>query len=378
MQLGFFMNTHGLGIRDDDDWWLQPIPAEEMVPLEIARIGEEGGFHSLWFSDHVAMPPQSVPIAYANPASGKRHYPARPVMMDGAAVMGAVAATTQRIKMAPSVLIAPYRPPMHDARQFSTIDHLSNGRLIMGVGAGWCREEFDGLGLRFEDRVAMTEECIEIYKRAWDHEGELVTFKGKHYSFENLSMDPKPVQRPHPPIIYGGTTPLGARVAARSCDGLYPMFPSPRAQPQDKDDLLEIIRREADQNGRGPLPIRATRQRLRPRHRRGRPPLHQEPAPYLRRHAGSGALRPGALCRSRLLPDGAPPRLPLAQRWRAQGAAAPRGRGDPPHSRDLPAEGRVAQGSLARVGRVIRSGGGRRLHDLLADVIGHGIVPLKG
>ena len=250
MQIGYFMDTHGLGIRDDDDWWLQPIPASEMEPLEIARIGEENGFHSLWFSDHVAMPPQSVPITYANPDTGKRHYPARPVMLDGAAVMGAVAATTTRIKMAPSVLIAPYRPPMHDARQFSTIDHLSNGRLIMGVGAGWCREEFEGLGLRFEDRVSMTEECIEIYKRAWDHESELVSFQGQHYRFQNLSMDPKPLQRPHPPIIYGGTTPLGARVAARSCDGLYPMFPSPKARPDDKDSLLEIIRREADRNGR--------------------------------------------------------------------------------------------------------------------------------
>ena len=72
MEIGLYMNTHGLGIRDERDWWLQPIPATTMKPVEMAQLAERSGFHSLWFSDHVAMPPTSAPITYANPraASG--------------------------------------------------------------------------------------------------------------------------------------------------------------------------------------------------------------------------------------------------------------------------------------------------------------------
>ena len=245
MEIGLYMNTHGLGIRDERDWWLQPIPATTMKPVEMAQLAERSGFHSLWFSDHVAMPPTSAPITYANPESGKRHYPPKPDMLDGAVVMGAVAAATTRIKMSPSVLISPYRPPMSDARQFATVDHLSNGRLIMGVGAGWSREEFAALGLRYEDRSSMLSECIEIYKRAWDKSQELVTFHGKHYNFDGLSMDPKPVQDPYPPIVVGGMTPIGARAAAQQADGFYPIFLDPKSQPRDLDNLQDLIRREA-------------------------------------------------------------------------------------------------------------------------------------
>lgn len=245
MEIGLYMNTHGLGMRDEKDWWLQPVPAATMKPVEVAQLAERIGFHSLWFSDHVALPPASVSPQYANPESGRKSYAARPIMLDAAVVMGAVAAATTRIKLAPSVLISPYRPPMSDARQFATIDHLSNGRLYMGVGAGWCREEFEGLGLRFEDRSSMLAECIEIYQRAWDKTGGLVSFHGKHYHFDGLSMDPKPVQDPYPPIILGGMSPIGARTAARRCDGFYPIFLQPDAQPHDLDHLQDLIWREA-------------------------------------------------------------------------------------------------------------------------------------
>ena len=165
-------------------------------------------------------------------------------MMDGAVVMGAIAAATERIKMSPSVLIAPYRGPLNDARQFATVDVLSNGRLILGVGAGWAKEEFDALGLDHAARGEATEECIEIYKRSWMD--EVVGFQGKHYSFENLSMDPKPVQKPRPPIIFGSISPAGARRAARFCDGFFPIFLDPHSDPQRYTREQDIIRREAE------------------------------------------------------------------------------------------------------------------------------------
>ena len=248
MDIGLFMDTHGLGMRDENEWRLEPISALEMQPVEIAKLAEASGFHSLWFSDHVAMPPVDTPFLYADQATAHRHYPARCDMLDGAVVMGAVATHTAQIKIAPSVLISPFRPPLSDARQFATIDVLSNGRLIMGVGAGWSREEFAALGLPFEDRSRMTEECIEIYKRAWID--SVVEFHGRFYDFGNVVMDPKPIQKPHPPIVFGGVTKGGARRAARLCDGFYPLFTQPRAQPHDYDDLHDEIRREAERVGR--------------------------------------------------------------------------------------------------------------------------------
>ncbi len=111
-------------------------------------------------------------------------------------------------------------------------------------------EEFDALGLPYAERGAMTEECIEIYKRSWCD--DVVSFAGQHYRFENLSMDPKPVQSPRPPILFGSVVPAGARRAGRLCDGFYPIFLDPGADPARFAGLQEIIRKELDQAGRDP------------------------------------------------------------------------------------------------------------------------------
>jgi len=161
------------------------------------------------------------------------------------------------------VLIAPYRGPLNDARQLATIDVLSSGRLIVGVGAGWMEEEFAALGVPFAERGARTDECIEIYKRAWCD--EIVSFTGRHYRFANLSMDPKPVQKPRPPIVYGGVTAGGARRAARLCDGLYPLFLDPGADPFRYARLHDVVRHELEALGRDPgsfLMLAATSMRI--------------------------------------------------------------------------------------------------------------------
>lgn len=250
MDIALFMDTHGLGVRDEEMWRLQVLPAEEMQPVKIAQLAERSGYHSVWFSDHVLVTLTSVSAHVANPESRKRAYPPRPNMLDGAVVMGAIAANTTRIKMSPSVLIAPYRNPLSDARQFATVDVLSNGRLIMGVGAGWMKEEFDALGLPYEQRLAMTEECIEIYKRAWTQ--EVVEFHGRFYHFENVSMDPKPVQKPRPPIIFGGISKATARLTARHCDGFYPIFLGAHIDPNFYAGEQDELRREAEKIGRSP------------------------------------------------------------------------------------------------------------------------------
>jgi alkanesulfonate monooxygenase SsuD/methylene tetrahydromethanopterin reductase-like flavin-dependent oxidoreductase (luciferase family) len=113
-------------------------------------------------------------------------------MLDAAVVMGAVATVTTTLKLGTSVLISPYRGPLNDVRQFATVDVLSGGRLILGVGAGWMVEEFEALGLEPRERGPRTVEAIEIYKRAWTDRD--VSFDGEYYQFSNISMDPKPIQ----------------------------------------------------------------------------------------------------------------------------------------------------------------------------------------
>ena len=243
MHIGMYATTHGLMYRDDTNAFLRSMAAGAMLPVRIAQLIEQAGFHSLWFPDHVCMPLQSASEHVAN-TSGQRAYESHHTMLDAAVTMGAVAVSTSRLKLGTSVLISPYRHPLSDARQFATIDHLSNGRLLFGVGAGWMREEFAAVGVPYEGRGPRTDECIEIYKRAWTH--DVVSFQGSFYQFANVSMDPKPVQRPHPPIIYGGVTAGGARRAIRYCDGFYPIFLDTYADPTRYADLQDLIRREGE------------------------------------------------------------------------------------------------------------------------------------
>src|SRR5262245_11161827 len=150
MRIGLYANTHGLGHRDETNFFLRSMPASMMSTVQMAQLAERLGFHSMWFPDHVCMPTQSASEHVAN-ASGTRAYESRHTMLDAAVVMGAVAVSTTRLKLGTSVLIAPYRNPLSDARQFATVDHLSNGRLLLGVGAGWMREEFDAVGVPYAD-----------------------------------------------------------------------------------------------------------------------------------------------------------------------------------------------------------------------------------
>jgi probable F420-dependent oxidoreductase len=243
MDIGLYGTTHGVGYRDEVNFFLHSVPVEQMRPVEVAQLAERAGFHSMWFGDHVCMPLASSSAHVAN-ASGQRAYESRHNMLDVVVTMSAIAAGTTTLKLGPSVLIAPYRNPLSDARQFATFDLLSGGRLIFGVGAGWMAEEFEALALPYRERGAMTNECVEIYKRAWTR--DVVEFHGRYYNFERLSMDPKPAQKPRPPIIYGGVVEAGARRAARLCDGFYPIFLDTYADPARYSALQDKIRHELD------------------------------------------------------------------------------------------------------------------------------------
>jgi probable F420-dependent oxidoreductase len=247
VEIGLTMSTHGLLRRDERDFFLERLEAEEMRTVELAELAERLGYHSVWFSDHVVMGRTATTRHTAN-ESGTRAYPDRPVMLDVVACMGAIAARTSTLRMASSVHIAPYRHPLSSAHQFATVDVLSNGRLIVGVGSGWDPEEFAAVGASYADRGAMTEECIEIYRKAWTQ--PWLEHEGRFFTIRDVSMEPKPVQKPHPPIVFGAVTPAGARRAARVADGLYPMFLDSYADPGRFANLREEVQREAERNGR--------------------------------------------------------------------------------------------------------------------------------
>ena len=247
VDIGLTMSTHGLLTRDERDFYLQRLDPDEMRPVELAEHAERLGYHSVWFSDHVVMGRTATTHHTAN-ESGTRAYPDQPVMLDVVACMGAIAARTERIRMASSVHIAPYRHPLNSAHQFATVDVLSGGRLIVGVGSGWDTEEFAAVGADYEHRGSITEECIEIYRKAWTQ--PWLEHHGRFFTIENVSLEPKPVQKPHPPIVFGAVTPAGARRAARVADGLYPMFLDTYADPGRFAHLREEVLREAERVGR--------------------------------------------------------------------------------------------------------------------------------
>lgn len=249
MELGLFLSTHGISNREEGDWWHQDTRVEDIAPVESALLAERLGFHSVWMGDHVSLPEESPDSQ--TPIGGKmrRHYPPRSNILDGAVVMGAIAQATERIKMAPGVLISPYRHPLSDARQFMTVDVLSEGRLIMGVGTGWMKEEFEALGHTFyKRRLAVLEACIDVYDQAW-REG-IVTMHNDFYDFESMGVFPLPPQRPRPPIVVGATSKGTARLIAEKTDGFFPILTRPDQQPEDYVDVQEAIKAEADRIGR--------------------------------------------------------------------------------------------------------------------------------
>jgi probable F420-dependent oxidoreductase len=243
MDIGIALPTHGIMARDAaGNSVLTNLPADQMRPVELAERAEALGYHSVWFSDHVVTE-RVTSVDHPANTSGKRVYPDRPVILDVVATMGAIAARTTRLRMAPSVYISPYRHPLTTAHQFATLDVLSAGRVIMAVGVGWETGEFAALGVSYADRGAITEECLEVYRQAWTR--SWIDFRGRFFDITDVSMDPKPVQSPHPPIWYGGMSRVAARRAARHCDGFYPLFLDAVSDPARMTPLHDEIAREA-------------------------------------------------------------------------------------------------------------------------------------
>ncbi len=205
-----------------------------------ARKAEELGFESLWRPDHLIFPPE-LPATYPYAEDGQAPLDPRTPFMDGLTVFTYIASHTTTIRFGTAVFVLPLREPVQTAKRVADLDYLTRGRVIFGIGAGWLEEEFDQVGLDFHTRGARTDECIQMLRTLWtDPEPE---FHGTHYDLGPAVFEPKPFQKPHPPILVGGETPAALRRAARHGDGWYALRHTPESAREHVAKLAELRER---------------------------------------------------------------------------------------------------------------------------------------
>ncbi len=179
------------------------------VVLDAARAAEAAGFESLWVSDHIVMSSQLAQ------AFGEAFF-------EPFAVMAYLAGVTRRPRLGISCAVLPYRHPLLVAKQVATIDHLSGGRVIFGAAAGWAEGEFQALGVPFRHRGAVTDEALQAILAAWTDPDP--SFRGRFFDFDAVKVEPKPLQKPRPPLWVGGTSEKGVDRAVRFGDVWHPTY----------------------------------------------------------------------------------------------------------------------------------------------------------
>ncbi|MFH8633508.1 TIGR03619 family F420-dependent LLM class oxidoreductase [Streptomyces lydicus] len=185
--------------------------------VAVARAADRYGFAYIGCCEHIAIPRR---LAEAMST----------VWYDPVATLAYLAAATERVRLLSHVAVVGLRHPLISAKQYATLDHLSGGRLILGVGAGHVPEEFAALGVGFEERGAVLDETVDALKAALGSE-EFPAFAGKRFAFEGLGQAPRPAQTPRPPIWVGGSSPAAVRRAAERGDGWLPQGDRREALP---------------------------------------------------------------------------------------------------------------------------------------------------
>jgi probable F420-dependent oxidoreductase len=194
------------------------VASEPDAIVRVAKVAEAAGLESVWTGEHVVLPDPQVRPSPSAPQSP---------FLDPAVALTYVAAHTERIRLGTGIIILPQRNPLVLAKELASLDVLSKGRLLFGVGAGYLEPEFRALGAPFEDRGAVTDEAIEVMRALWTLKEP--SYQGRFFSFKGIDAYPRPVQKPHPPIIVGGISPLGARRAVRYGHGWYGFLTDPEA-----------------------------------------------------------------------------------------------------------------------------------------------------
>ena len=263
-----------------------------MGPTELAVALEQRGFDSLWVAEHSHMP---VTRRFTHPlgeaALTKEYFD----VMDPFVTLSAAAAVTTRLKLATAICLVIQRDTIQTAKLIASLDQLSRGRFLFGIGCGWNAEEMEDHGTVYETRTLKMREQIEAMKEIWTK--DIAEYHGEIVEFPPLQTWPKPVQKPHPPIIVGGAFRVAARRAIRYGDGILPAAPS--AGSGSPEEFMPHWRRLAEEAGRDPASLSVTL---------GGAP---EDLAVLRRNRDLGVTRMTV----RLPPGKADEILPILDRW---------------------------------------------------------------
>ncbi len=183
-----------------------------------ARAAEDLGYESVWMGEHIAFPAE-LKSTYPYDPSGRPPVRLDAPIVDPITAFAFLAGLTTKIKFATGVFILPLRNPFALAKQIATLDQLSNGRFLFGIGIGWLKEEFEWVGMPWEDRALRNNEYLKLMTALWSQKDPV--YKGKTVKTEGFKFEPKTIQQPHPPFIFGGNTEAAMKRAARLGDGWY-------------------------------------------------------------------------------------------------------------------------------------------------------------
>ncbi len=222
--------------------------ADTALAVELVQAGEEAGFESAWTVEHTVIP-SGYESVYPYSESGKIAGGAEDLILPDPLIwMAHMAGATNTIKFGTAILILPQHSPVVCAAQVATLDYMSGGRVLLGIGVGWLKEEFDAIGAPFERRGPRTDEYVAAMRELWAN--DCATFEGEFVQFVDTYCLPRPVAG-SVPIIVGGDTDFAARRAGRLGDGYFPA----RDTPQERIDLA---RRTAEECGRDPDSLEIT------------------------------------------------------------------------------------------------------------------------
>jgi probable F420-dependent oxidoreductase len=217
-------------------------------PDELARAAEERGFESLWLPEHTHIPASRRSPWPGGPDLPKEYWHT----YDPFVALSMAAAVTTKLQIATGICLIIERDTITTAKEVASLDHLSNGRFIFGIGGGWNAEEMEDHGTVFKTRWKKMREQIAAMKAIWSEDE--AEFHGNFVNFDKLWSWPKPVQKPHPPILLGGHSPQMLQRVVDFCDGWMPI--GARAQQFESD--LADLRRRAEARGRDPKTVSVT------------------------------------------------------------------------------------------------------------------------
>ena len=210
-----------------------------MATVDLAKALEDRGFESLWLPEHSHIPlTRKSPFPQGGDLP-KKYYD----VMDPFPVAAAAAAATTNLKVATGICLVPQRDPIQTAKSVATVDQLSGGRFLFGVGIGWNSDEMENHGTPFNKRITVCRENIEAMQQIWTQ--NKAEYHGQCVNFDPMMTSPKPVQNPYPPIWVGGSIPAGAKRALQYGDGWLPHAFRPEYRLIDKLELWEEMKQEA-------------------------------------------------------------------------------------------------------------------------------------